>query len=61
VIIRNDASCLRFFAYLAGRPMTPALAGQAEAASILKLRYPFLLLTPYWRKSGYTYNFLKKS
>ncbi|MFC5623321.1 hypothetical protein [Algoriphagus winogradskyi] len=53
MIIRNDASCLRFFAYLAGRPMT-------DAASILKLRYPFLLLTPYWRKSGYTNNFLKK-
>jgi hypothetical protein len=36
MIICKDANHLGFFAYLGGRPMTPALAGQAEAASILK-------------------------
>jgi len=39
MIIRNHASKLIFFDWEAGRPMTvtPALAGQAEAASMLEL------------------------
>ncbi|WP_283412845.1 hypothetical protein [Algoriphagus winogradskyi] len=42
MIIRKDASLLRFFAYLVGRPKTPTVAGQAEAASILKFIISFL-------------------
>ncbi|WP_339868136.1 hypothetical protein [uncultured Algoriphagus sp.] len=39
---RNDASHLRFFAYQAGRPMTPALAGQAEVASTLMFNISYI-------------------
>ncbi len=41
MIVRKDASQLRIFTYLVGRPMTPALAGQAEAASILRFNISF--------------------
>ncbi|MFC5623427.1 hypothetical protein [Algoriphagus winogradskyi] len=42
MIIRNDASHLRFFAYQVGRPMTPAVAGQAEVASIFKYNRSYI-------------------
>ncbi|RAI93796.1 hypothetical protein LV83_00702 [Algoriphagus yeomjeoni] len=43
MIIRNDASSLRFFAWLAGRPLPELQAGMTEDRSGLKARVYHLL------------------
>ncbi|UZD23690.1 hypothetical protein PBT90_09840 [Algoriphagus halophytocola] len=42
--IRNDASNYYLFAQLVRRLKTPAVAGQAEVASILKFSIPYFTL-----------------